>query len=156
MVQPGQVYLVLLVSGSRALSSEFVPRTGRYADFGTSIWIRVKNHPIWQLGNCCCPRVHSCRCSCWFSRGGVVPECLRKCRMLFDWHKHRMGPCLSQGCCHHSSSSSCGNQLATAYHALLLSYLAFWMVHASMVPVYGIALYLELAFLMDAPVSGPR
>ena len=32
------VQTVIPVSGSRALSSEFVPRTERYADFGTSVW----------------------------------------------------------------------------------------------------------------------
>ena len=42
-----------------------------------------------------------------------------------------------------------GNQLSTAYHALLLSYLAFWMVHASAVRVYGIALYLWFSVEMD-------
>ena len=50
-----------------------------------------------------------------------------------------------------------GNQLSTAYHALLLSYLAFWMVHASTVRVYGIALYLrlDLAFqVVHVPVRG--
>ena len=46
----------------------------RYADFGTSLWVRVKNHPIWQLGDCCCPRVHSCSCSCWFRPSGVVQD----------------------------------------------------------------------------------
>ena len=50
-----------------------------------------------------------------------------------------------------------GHQLSTAYHALLLCYPAFWMVHASMVRVYGIALYLrlDLAFhVMHVPVRG--
>ena len=44
----------------------------RYADFGTRIWVRVRNYPIRQLGNRCCPRVHSCSCSCWFRPSGVV------------------------------------------------------------------------------------
>ena len=32
----------------------------------------LTSDPIRQLGDRCCPSGDSCRCSCWFSQGGVV------------------------------------------------------------------------------------
>ena len=42
----------------------------------------------------------------------------------------------------------CGHQLSTAYHALHLCYLVCVTAHASLVHVYGIALYLWFTFPM--------
>ena len=74
------VQTVIPVSGSRVVSSEIVPRTDRLADFGTSIWVHVRNYPIRQLGDRCCQTVQPCSCSCWFSRGdGVGSGCGNVC-----------------------------------------------------------------------------
>ena len=63
---------VIPVWASRVLGYEFVPRTDRLADFGTSIQLAVVNHPTSSLGDQCCPTCELGCCSCWFRQNRVV------------------------------------------------------------------------------------
>ena len=77
---------------------------------------------------------------------------------MFDGPKQRIGSCFPIGFQRHCSGTSCGNQVHLVDHVPSLCYRVCFAAHASVLPVYGIALYLELAILynvMGAPVSGP-
>ena len=65
-----------------------------------------------------------------------------------------MGPCLPIGCRLHSSDTSCGNQVHLVDHVPSLCGRVCFAAHASVLPVYGIAPYLEFRSNLEYMAAG--